>query len=150
MFDESVKERFWAKVNKTEGCWEWRAGTDRDGYGRLRVEDRTIRAHRIGWALSNGSLPENCVCHTCDNPSCVRPDHLWVGPPRQNNSDRASKGRNRDQTGPRNSQAKLTPEIVQAILADDRFQKVIGEAYGVSQGAVSMIKNGKRWVDASI
>lgn len=87
--------RFWAKVDKSGECWIWTAGRDRDGYGCAHFSRKPIRAHRASWILTNGSIPDDkpCVLHRCDNPPCVRPDHLWVGTTDDNNKDMAAKGR---------------------------------------------------------
>lgn len=85
---------FWARVVKEDGCWRWVGAIDRGGYGRFTVRRRAIRAHRYAWEAVNGPVPTGlCVCHHCDNPRCVRPDHLFVGTYADNNRDRDAKGR---------------------------------------------------------
>ena len=93
-------ERFWSKVEKTDGCWVWKAARmiradGSIGYGRLGFRrDPTISAHRYAWAITHGRLPGKlCVCHTCDNPLCVRPDHLWLVTQAENMADMRRKGR---------------------------------------------------------
>lgn len=93
-----VAERFWEKVAKAgpDDCWLWTDFCDRDGYGRFRHSPwRTMRAHRIAWMLANGVQIDAgiFVCHTCDNPSCVNPAHLWLGTCGDNARDMAAKGR---------------------------------------------------------
>ena len=93
-----LAERFWPKVQKGDGCWIWTAGGDRTtGYGRIRIGTRgTLQAlaHRVAWELTYGPVPEGLiVCHHCDNPRCVRPDHLFVGTYVDNMRDAEAKGR---------------------------------------------------------
>jgi hypothetical protein len=94
-----VSERFWPKVRKTGGCWEWSAATRLCGYGVLNVLGRTVDAHRISWELHYGPIPRGMVvCHRCDNPPCVRPDHLFLGTKRDNTHDMLRKGRGKNGT----------------------------------------------------
>lgn len=90
--------RFWSKVQKSDGCWLWTGPVKSRAhpYGRFWVspERKHVKAHRIAWELEHGTIPEKLhVLHRCDNPRCVRPDHLWLGTHRQNMQDMAAKGR---------------------------------------------------------
>jgi hypothetical protein len=90
-----LEERFWEKVQKTDGCWEWTASRS-GGYGYLGggPGKGLVKAHRVSWELHNGLVPVGlCVLHRCDNPGCVRPDHLYVGTQKQNAEDREARGR---------------------------------------------------------
>lgn len=71
--------RFWAKVAVTEGCWEWRAGRFRNGYGKFRLGNRQVTAHRFMWVDTHGEPRQGLVIdHICENRTCVRPDHLQL------------------------------------------------------------------------
>jgi len=89
------QERFWDKVQKSDGCWLWTAARNKSGYGRLGgVGMRTQLAHRLSWELAHGPIGENLlVCHRCDTPPCVRPDHLFLGTDADNHDDMDRKGR---------------------------------------------------------
>lgn len=140
-----AEERLWSQVKKTEGCWEWTGGTDRDGYGRF-FEMR--RAHRFSWYLHNGPIPDGLhVLHTCDNPPCVRPDHLFLGTNTDNVADKIAKGRG--QFGERHGMAIITEsqvsEIRQRYAAGGISQTALGAEYGLSQTGISQIVMKKCW-----
>ena len=92
---ESPEVRFWRYVEKTESCWNWVGkGFYPGNYGSFYFKGKTRRAHRVSWILHNGEIPKGmCVCHHCDNPKCVRPDHLFLGTYKDNIWDAIKKGR---------------------------------------------------------
>jgi hypothetical protein len=137
-------EQFWARVQKTETCWLWTAGTDKDGYGKLWKE----RAHRASWELHYGLVPDGLmVCHHCDNPPCVRPDHLFLGTNTDNQQDAWRKGRKHVARGGECSWAKVTEADVREMchLRGVLSQRQIAQRFGVTQRTVSDIQLGKRW-----
>ena len=164
-----VRERFGEKFIKGDGpnaCWIWTdcmsTGDSRGtGYGRFWLRGKTLRAHRVAWELYRGPIPDGLhVLHRCDNPSCVRPDHLWLGTTGDNNVDRDAKGRGncgrgdqhglhvhpeRIARGEQHGHARLTIQQIQAIRRDARFQREIAAAYGVAQSTISVIRSGKTW-----
>src|SRR6185312_3623765 len=98
-------ELFWSHVHKSDGCWEWTGARTKKGYGvfgRTGVKCRTIKAHRAAFLITHGHLPVY-VLHRCDNPPCVRPDHLYEGTAAENTSDMISRRRAPWQTGRQNA-----------------------------------------------
>ena len=94
----SKRERFenLYQHNYDNGCWEWIGGKNNIGYGMFRDGDKMRTAHRVSYELFNNTkIPKYmCVCHTCDNPLCINPNHLWLGTRQDNYKDMVNKGRN--------------------------------------------------------
>lgn len=90
---KTIEERFWAKVRKGPGCWEWTARRDPSGYGRFAFRGRNSMAYRTSWTLNCGEIPPGrMVLHTCNNRACVRPDHLYLGDQSDNMRDSMEAG----------------------------------------------------------
>lgn len=146
----TAPERFNEQVKKTEGCWEWAACTDKDGYGRFRgVYDGAIytKAHRYSYALHNKqNVPLNMlVCHRCDNPRCVNPEHLFLGTDSENMRDKIAKGRYNIPRGELSVQAVISEAQAIAILGDVRPYAQIAADYGVKASTIGSIKNKASW-----
>lgn len=141
-------ERFFAKVRKTPGCWEWKAGYFDKGYGAFRLGGKLRKAHRVSWEMHNGEIPEGLkVLHECDNPKCVRPEHLFLGTDQDNADDRAAKGRTA--IGAACHKTKLTPENVREmrrlrVREGVPFYK-LGERFGVSAPTAQRAISGLSW-----
>jgi len=128
------------------GCWEWQGYCISDGYGQITVDGAPKRVHRVMFEEMVGPIPEGmCVLHSCDNPPCANPAHLWLGTHADNMADRDAKGRQGAARGEKNGRSKLTWEQVEAIRMDTRLQYVIASDYGVSYQLISKIKAKKYW-----
>lgn len=132
-----LAERFWPKVRKSDGCWEWTAAKNACGYGVVACRPGRPRlAHRVAWGLVYGEVDTSaCVLHRCDNPSCVRPDHLFLGTQLDNVADMNAK--KRGVRPGRGSLLKGLPDHVMARLgqASDRQ---LGREAGVSHHVISL------------
>lgn len=136
-------ERFWGLVSKTGGCWLWMLPPNSRGYGKFAASGDTHAAHRVSYFLSNGALPKGAfVCHSCDNPICVNPDHLFVGSHKDNMADMATKGRAaKFHAGSDGwSRAKLTDDEIREILSVDAPNRLLAKLYDISSGAVRYVK----------
>lgn len=156
-----VLTRYWAKVDQSGECWDWTGFCDRDGYGMFwdgevdgRGRPKSRRVTRYAYRTFVGPIPNGMlVCHRCDNPSCVRPAHLFLGTPAENSADMTAKGRSATAT---NRHAVLTPEQVEEIRAayvqrakgkhGSVRQIDLARQYGVTQAQVSKIVRGTTWV----
>jgi len=96
--NQDIKERFWANVDIADNCWNWTASRNQYGYGRMCIttsykKKKWLQAHRISYAIFYGPIPEGkIICHHCDNPACVRPDHLYCGTWANNTHDAVVRG----------------------------------------------------------
>lgn len=149
---EPLAVRFWRHVEKTDGCWVWNGGSSGSGYGAILRDDKTIgRAHRIAWELTRGPIPSKLfVCHHCDNPACVRPDHLFLGTAKDNAQDRENKGRGHiGSVWPATADGKLNAGIVWALRLIGRHKlATLGEMskrFRLSRGAIQRAVSGKTW-----
>jgi hypothetical protein len=116
---EKTVKKFFKKfvVTSGGGCWLWIGNKDKDGYGRFCINhNEEIRSHRYSYQLFRGKVPKNkFVCHSCDNPSCVNPHHLWLGTVLDNHRDMDNKGRRVSVAGEKHGNSKLTQNDVQFI-----------------------------------
>lgn len=165
---EKQKQKIFSRFTLTDrGCWEWNCSKDGCGYGTMRIGENTFRAHRIMWTIVNGEIPQGVyVLHRCDNPSCIRPDHLWLGTQLENIQDMHKKGRAKKATGSENGSvvhiermprginhymARVTPEHRDKILSmrgNRATLKQIADTVGLSLPTVHRISTGAHWINA--
>lgn len=141
-----LRERFWNRVDRSGDCWLWVTGTGHSKtYGWLWVRTKNVRAHRVAWTLSHGKIPAGmCVCHHCDNPSCVNPDHLFLGTTGDNNTDKTVKGR--VPHGEKHCFAKLTNEQVRTILSSPAVGlKKFADRFGVDPKTIHAVRQRRTW-----
>lgn len=152
----NVQKRFWAKVRKSDGCWEWQGYRMPRGYGTFGMKvdgkHRMFLAHRVSWELHHGPIPAGMfVCHACDNPPCVRPDHLFLGKPVENSADMKTKGRSkgRPRHGEASTSAKLNgeqvAEIRQRYANGGISHEQLAMEYNVTKATVGRIVRRQTW-----
>lgn len=147
-FEERVLLDLYHRTTLTDtGCLEWDGKKDRDGYGVIRRDGKHHPVHRYLWCLVHGPLPrEMLVCHTCDNPSCISLDHLFVGTDKDNSDDKVRKGRHA--YGSRQHLCKLNTEdvlIIKRRLSLGHRIVDIARDYGVQPQTIGSIKYGRSW-----
>ena len=149
----TLKERFEAKFTKgpDDECWMWQGAKNKKGYGKIGGTGRRLRnlyAHRVSYQLYRGEIADGmCICHVCDLPSCVNPNHLFQGSAKDNTRDCIKKGRARRgfPKGEINGRAKLTVENVIAIRKATDSGPVLARAYGVNRQTIGRIRRGIDW-----
>ncbi len=146
--------QFWARVDTSGVCWVWTGAKNSGGYGDIRYDGRKVGTHRVAWELTNGPIPNGLwVLHRCDNPPCVRPDHLFLGTNTDNMRDRASKGRTNQRKGEKSPHAKLTWASVREMRQrrQDGVRVIdLASEYGVAQSTVSELLAGGTWREVTI
>lgn len=141
--------RFWEKVRKTDSCWIWTGSTSL-GYGSCWDGVKIRKAHRFSYALHFGTIPDGLdICHSCDNPACVRPTHLFAGTVSDNMQDMDRKGRRNAVRGSRQGLSKLTEAQViemRALYASGNIGAGrLAAAFGVSKANVKFILKRRTW-----
>lgn len=150
-------DRFWAKVRKGPECWQWTGWCHKSSkthrrlpYGKFKIRGKTCLAHKLSYELAFGPIPSGKVVrHTCDNPKCVRPDHLKLGTLSDNMQDMMRRGRGNGQIpgGTDHPSARLTEDEVRTIResSDSSTQAELAKEFGVSSSTISGIIRGRIW-----
>ena len=150
---KTIKERLLEGVSENEkGCWIWNGAKTEKGYGAIHYAGKRARTHRIAYEVFVGPIPDgHMVCHSCDEPSCLNPSHLWTGSAAENTNDMVRKGREsfrfKEQPvfGKKHHNAKMDDQSVRSIRSSNKTQVELAEIYGVSQGTISKIQRGDAW-----
>lgn len=153
---ERLKKSFEKHVIRQEGCWDWKGSKTPFGYAVMscRREIGPDRGHRASWLIYRGKIEKEMhVCHSCDNPICTNPDHLWLGTHKQNNDDKILKGRSNNappptKKGSENGSSKLNEEQVREIkkmISQGRSCGKIAKEFDVSATTIKRIRNGENW-----
>ena len=126
------------------GCLLWTGGVTPKGYGIVNIQGVAYLVHRVAWQEQNGEIPKGLlVCHKCDVPSCINPEHMFLVTPSDNSADMVKKGRTR--IGSAHREAKLTEKQAAMILGATETHAVLARRYGVSENAIASIKQRKTW-----
>jgi hypothetical protein len=149
-----TEQEFWAMGLRVGPCLEWQGWRNPKGYGYFETAGRRWKASRWAWTITHGPIPDGLlVCHTCDNPPCIEPLHLFLGTNRDNLRDMAAKGRTHRHLGETNRSAKLTTAQVRVIRAVRQETgvtvKSLAQEYGVHQSTIEKILARETWKDVA-
>jgi hypothetical protein len=141
-------DRLFAKVTKTDNCWNWNGCVNNMGYGMINFGNVPRLAHRISWMISNGEIQDDmCVLHKCDNPLCVRPDHLFLGTRQANMRDMITKERQcRGEAKSNSKLSALAVRIARRLNLEHRMSiKDIASVFSVDRRVMYDVIKGRSW-----
>ena len=144
-------DRFWSKVQKTRGCWNWTGRSfNRDGYGEIGIGGQMGRAHRISWILHFGKIPKKLyVLHKCDNRKCVNSKHLYLGTQFENMRDMIKRNKNINRKGEKNGRHKVSKEnvlLIRKIYKETKiFQKELAKKFKLGRSTIGHILRNYTW-----
>lgn len=144
--EERLKKH--TKLNEETGCWEWTRYIAKWGYGVIGIDHKAQLAHRVSYSVFKGDPTGMCVLHTCDNPKCINPDHLFLGTNADNVRDKVAKNRQSkvgEYPGEKHHGAKLTNEDVLFIRESQLSQKQLAVKFNTTQPNISLIQSRVRW-----
>ncbi len=145
---DKCETRFWEKVTKGK-CWEWQGCLNNLGYGQAWNGSKVVLAHRLSYEMHRGPIPAGlCVCHSCDNPKCVNPAHLWTGTRSENMRDRLAKGRANIRRGEAHPDTKLTDAKVIELrnrYANGESPLVLAAESGTTGDGIRGMLAGRTW-----
>ena len=150
---EQNEARFWSHIKRGAGCWPWQASTFGNGRGQFVAGGKHFPAHRYAFLISKGPIPPGKeVCHSCDNPICCNPAHLWVGTHHENMLDAQAKKRLKGARGMVTKNMQLTPKhvleirkIYAARTAPKWGVNELAKKYGVTRTTIARAATGKAW-----
>ena len=150
MYPKKSIIKFWEKINVKNECWIWAGNQDKYGYGRIGINYKRYYAHRLAYELIYGLIPEGMlVCHKCDNPLCINPEHLFLGTNGDNSKDMVNKNRSYHPIGELHPLHKLTNEqvieIKQLYSTGKYLQTELAKQFNVCSTEICLLVNNKRW-----
>lgn len=149
LISKEVELKFWSRVEKSDKCWEFTGLKNKHGYGRFWFQKRPILAHRFAFEITKGSAKDLFVCHHCDNPSCVNPEHLFLGTPNDNMQDMISKGRSpyrKGESAPNHKLSQADVILIRSMYSGKHGDYTrIATLFNVSYKTISDIVNRKLW-----